>query len=112
VLAFNAVWRLNQLFNFFLRSTRRTRRASSIHKSGNTGNTGYETDREDNNVDLGNNRLAVPPSSEVIFESDGFDDESSPEDKGEKEKEKKKVELDTESDDEKSFIEEEIEKVG
>lgn len=112
MLAFNAVWRLNQLANFFLRSTRRTRRASNIHKSGNTGNTGYETDREDNNVDLSNNGLSVPSRNDVIFESDELDDESSPAEKGEKEKDKKKVELSTESDDEKSFIEEEIEKVG
>ncbi|CAB4414517.1 unnamed protein product [Rhizophagus irregularis] len=114
VLAFNTVWRLNQLFNFFFQSTPRTRRASNIHKSGNTGNTGYETDREDNNADLGNNGLSVP-SSEVIFESDEFDefdDESSPAEKGEKEKDKKKVGSSTESDEEKSFIEEEIEKIG
>ncbi|GBC25702.2 uncharacterized protein OCT59_020085 [Rhizophagus irregularis] len=114
VLVFNTVWRLNQLFNFFFQSTPRTRRASNIHKSGNTGNTGYETDREDNNADLGNNGLSVP-SSEVIFESDEFDefdDESSPAEKGEKEKDKKKVGSSTESDEEKSFIEEEIEKIG
>ncbi|GBC03646.1 hypothetical protein RclHR1_05230008 [Rhizophagus clarus] len=92
VLAFNAVWRLNQLINLI----RRIRRSRKSRKA-------------DNNLDLGNNRLSVPS---IIFESDGFDDEPSPPEKGEKEKEKKKEELSTESEDEKSFVEEEIEKVG
>jgi len=96
------------LFNFLIYSTQPTRRRSlhgSVHKTKKKS-TGYETDKEDNE-----NTLAVP-HNEIIFESDEFgtdDEEPKP---PRKDKEKKQVGISPESDDDRSFIEEEIKEIG
>ncbi|CAG8529754.1 12339_t:CDS:2 [Funneliformis caledonium] len=53
IIVFNAVWRLNQLFNFLLhpRSSSRGSQAEFFHNNDNE-NTGYETDKEDNAQDI------------------------------------------------------------
>ena len=106
---------MNQFFNFLLYSTQPTKRRASHASIYKSKSTGYETDKEDNDHDLNDNVTLAVPHSEIIFESDEFgtDDDEEPVGPSRKnEKEKKQVGLNTESDDDRSFIEEEIQKVG
>jgi len=88
-----------------LRRRSSSRRGSQADKNGDTESTGYETDREDNVHNVIKRDTLDVPDSELIFESDEFDEPSST-----GKEEKVKVRFDTESDDERSFVEEEMAK--